>query len=272
MRKTLTSLGIGIAFFCLCFFAVAVHAESAGDTSLRNRIRIQKRSHLTTQHEDSEEFNSEKMNVLEKKRRALILDIKRFIREASSEDQKTELNLRLGGLYLEDYHAGLAQAQLIYEKEMADYNQKKTARKKPKLDTSEANASLERARSIYKDLVNRYPHHPRRDEMLYFLALSSLDKGNMGDGMNYFKRLTEETPHSKYVHESLIQLGDYYFEQNKFTTAEGYYDKIVAQKDAQLLPYAIYKKGWCAYNMQRTKVALAHLSWVSTTKETRGLP
>ncbi|NBY20696.1 hypothetical protein EBQ74_10765 [bacterium] len=96
--------------------------------------------------------------MLSKKRAALIGDIKKFIRESSSADQKAELNLRLGGLYVEEYHSLLAKAQTDTKKGNTQF------------DTSEAMAYLDKAVTIYKDLLTRFPNHPRKDEMLYSLA------------------------------------------------------------------------------------------------------
>jgi cellulose synthase operon protein C len=252
-----------ISLLMVLIFGIAPSVNAAND-SLRSRIRIQKKSKLMLNRpEEGDDFSAEKMDALNRRRRALILDIRRFIRESRSEDQKTELNLRLGGLYMEDYHAGLATAEIQYQRELEAYNKdKKKGKRQPKIDPTEANASLDKARSIYKDLAARFTKHPRRDEMLYFLALSSLDKGLSDEGMQYFRKLSEETPNSKYVNESLLQLGDYYFEKNQFPQAETYYDKIVQRKNKPLIPYAIYKKGWCAYNLQRTQAALNSFKWV----------
>src|SRR4051812_10643659 len=91
-------------------------ANGESSDSVRSRIKIRKKSHVSrATAEVSEEYNQERMEVLGRKRKALVEDIKRFIREAGSEDQKAELNLRLGGLYMEDYYAGIARAQVVFE-------------------------------------------------------------------------------------------------------------------------------------------------------------
>ena len=230
--------------------------------SIRNRIKIHKKSHLSrTSPDGSDEFNSEKVDLLASKRRSLILDIKRFLREARDEQQKAELNLRLGGLYMEDYYGNLAKAQLTFEQQQAAYTKDKKSKRQPKFDNTEALTSLDKARAIYRDLISRYPSHPRRDEMLYFLAIASLDRGKVSEGMDYFQKLTSQTPNSRYTNDALVQLGDYYFDNNKFPVAEGFYDKLIQRKYKPLLPYAVYKKGWCAYNSQRPQVALQHFKW-----------
>jgi TolA-binding protein len=251
-------------FLLFLFTLTCHHAFGAGDTDLstRNRIKIRKKSHLEqSAPEEGEEFNAEKFQLLQSKRRGLILDIKRFLRESSSEDQKAELNLRLGGLYMEDYYSSLAKAQTEFEEQNNDAKKKKNA-PPAKFDNSEAIASLDKARGIYKDLVTRYPKHPRRDEMFYFLAVSSLDRGKAEEGMNYFRSLAEQFPGSRYANDALVQLGDFYFDANKFPQAEVYYEKIIQKKYMSLVPYATYKKAWCEYNAQRAGNALQLFKWV----------
>lgn len=258
-----------IAAGILAFSNVAYGGAQSEQMSTRNRIRIKKKSYVQrVSPDEAEEYSIEKMDLLAQKRRALILDIKRFIREATNGDQKAELNLRLGALYMEDYHSNLAKAQQVYEQQTNAFEKRKVkGQKPPQLDTSEAVSSLEKARAIYKDLLQKYANHPRRDEMYYFLALTSLDRGKTEEAMNYFKLLSEQHPRSRFVNDALVQLGDYYFDNNNFTVAETYFDKIIHKKHMPLISYATYKKAWCAYNNGKTQVALNLLKWVVDHEE-----
>lgn len=240
----------------------------AGAASTRDRVKIKKRSVLLRDVRDAseaEEYNHEKQMILAAKRRSLVLDIKRFLRDARDSEQKAELNLRLGGLYMEDYYSLLAKAQSDFDKATQAYEAqggKKNKARPPKFDNSEAIASIDRARAIYRDLVGRYPKHPRRDEMLYFMAMATMDRGKTDEAMSYFKRLVEETPKSRYVNDTLVQLGDHFFEKNQWAVSETYYDKIVQRKYKPLFAYAVYKKGWIAYNLGKPEVALKNFKWV----------
>jgi TolA-binding protein/cytochrome c-type biogenesis protein CcmH/NrfG len=249
-----------LAAVCLWLPSLQAHASS----ETRDKIKIRKKTRLqsTSVNEASSEYNAERAEILAQKRRALILDIQKFIRDAHDSDQKAELNLRLSSLYMEDYNANLAKAQQLYDTQMEAYRKDKRGKRQPKLDNSEAMAALDRARAIYKDLIKRYPRHPRRDEMLYFVALASLDRGKTSEGMAYFKQLSDELPNSKYCNDALVQLGDYYFDANQFAQAEVSYAKLVARKYRPLLAYAVYKKAWCDYNQQRQQQALQQFKWV----------
>lgn len=266
-RLTFTIASLAV----LAFVTTAMAAP--GDMSLKNRIKIRKKSYVIhNQMEESEEYTLEKIEVLGRKRRGLILDIRKFLREASDRDQKGELNLRLGSLYLEDYYSKLAKAQQLYEQETKEFTENGKQAKKPILDNSDAVASLNKARVIYKDLLQRYPNHHRRDEILFSLGVCSLDKGLDKEGMTLFKILTDQYPKSKYVNDASVQLADHHFDRNQFSIAEPYYDRIIATKNHPLIGYARYKKAWCAYNTGRVRQALEQFKWVIANEKETGSP
>ncbi len=253
----------GMAHFVVCGFAAAFLLASVAEGSSRVKIRktttVLKAPSLL--QEDAKEYNSEKSTILAAKRRSLIEDIKKFIRDARDNEQASELNLRLGALYMEDYYAGMAKAQQDFDYSVTKWEKSKRG-KEPKLDTSEPKASLTKARAVYKDLLKRSPQHSRNDEVIYFLAVSSMDEGSPLEGIRYLEKIARELPRSKYYPDALLQLADYYFEKSKFREAEHYYDKILARKHLPLLPYATYKKGWCAYNLQDYSDSLKQFKWV----------
>ncbi len=226
-------------YILLCLVANLGVANSSD-----GRIKIRKKSSLKFNYSTSEEFNAEKQALLSKKRAALIGDIKKFIRESSSADQKAELNLRLGGLYVEEYHSLLAKAQTDTKKGNTQF------------DTSEAMAYLDKAVTIYKDLLTRFPNHPRKDEMLYSLALLNQDKGKNDEAISFFQGLINNFPSSKYAVEAHLQIGDHYFDKGKFKESIEHFEKAIERKDSKTLPYAKYKKAWAYFNSQQYKLSL----------------
>lgn len=239
--------------------------------SLKKRVKIEKKSRVVnlSNAEPSEDFNTERAALLQKKRQSLIQDIKAILKESKNEAQKTELNLRLGSLYMEEYRVELGKAQKVLEDEMTSYkNNPKAYKKMPELNTADATASMDKARSIYKDLYARYPQHSRRDEVLYFLGMSSIDRGNAQEGVNYFNELAKNHPKSKYFADAMVQSADYYFDNNQFREALEKYNKLISGGESSLKIYATYKKAWCEYNLQNTEAALNHFKYVIEKEET----
>ncbi|MBY0369114.1 tetratricopeptide repeat protein [bacterium] len=257
------------SFKQLLYLAAALTAAGACFTPTsafgvdKSRVKIHKQTSLikAPQPGSSEVYSAEKAGVLSQKRRALIEDIKRFIRDARDNEQVAELNLRLGGLYMEDYYASAAKAQQEYDTALAAWEKNKRGRQ-PQLDTTESKTSMTKARALYKDLLKRAPNHPRRDEVLYFLAVSSMDEGNVTAGLQYLERIVRELPNSKYYADALVQLADQAFDKNQFPKAEQLYDKLIERKHVPLLAYANYKKAWCAYNRQSYAESAKLFRWV----------
>ncbi len=252
------------ALLIVALLSPSLHGEMG-----REKVKIRKKTTLLKaplpgSQAEGEKYNTEKAALLSTKRRSLIEDIKRFIHDSRDTEQVAELNLRLGSLYMEDYYAGMALAQQEFDQKNTAWEKSNKKGKEPKLDTSEAKTSLTKARAVYKDLLRRAPNHRRNDEVLYFLAVSSLDEGQTEEGIRYFLRIVREMPRSKYYPEATVQLADHYFEKNQFSTAEGYYDKLIARKHLPLLPYATYKKGWCLYNREAFTDAIKQFKWVVT--------
>jgi TolA-binding protein/Flp pilus assembly protein TadD len=255
-----------------CFLAgVVAMPEPAYAEGGKGRVRIKKKTRLTRDSGDGEEYNQARAEALAAKRNALIFDIKRFLSTARDNDQKAELNLRLANLYREEYVANLAKAQSEFDQAMANFEKvqaKNPKAKAPVLDTTEALASLDRARGIYKDLLKQYPQHPRRDEMLFFLAQSSIDRGLNDEAMQYYKILLSEFPESRFSPDALVQLGDNYFDKNQWEQAETYYDEVMKRNFTPLLNYVHWRKGWCAYNTGRNAQAVQHFRWVVDNEDT----
>jgi tetratricopeptide (TPR) repeat protein len=255
-----------------CFLAgVVAMPEPAYAEGGKGRVRIKKKTRLTRDSGDGEEYNQARAEALAVKRNALIFDIKRFLSTARDNDQKAELNLRLANLYREEYVANLAKAQSEFDQAMANFEKvqaKNPKAKAPVLDTTEALASLDRARGIYKDLLKQYPQHPRRDEMLFFLAQSSIDRGLNDEAMQYYKILLSEFPESRFSPDALVQLGDNYFDKNQWEQAETYYDEVMKRNFTPLLNYVHWRKGWCAYNTGRNAQAVQHFRWVVDNEDT----
>lgn len=259
-------------------FIGLIASSSLQAQSIKKRVKIEKKIHSlnrNTQSDDSEEYNSERAALLQKKRQGLIQDIKGIIKETRNESQRVELNLRLASLYSEDYRADMGRAQKTLDEEMQKYKANPKAFKKmPELSTAEANASMDKARAIYKDLYARYPKHPRRDEITYFLGMSSMDRGNAEEGMRSFTELINNYPHSKYMSEALLQVADNHFDNNRFEQALNFYNLMLREKQSPLKIYVHYKKAWCMYNLQKPAEAIALFKYVIANEdtETAGVP
>lgn len=228
----------------------------------QHRLQIRKTSRWIQEDESGADLEADKIRVLTKKRRILIRELEKTVKVFKEEPKKLDLSLRLGKLYMEEYYAQMNTAFEKYEKAMEAYQKSPKGKKAPKLSRTGAMANLTSARAFYRALKAKYASSPRQDEILYYYALSSVDKGMETAAMESFLQLVDRNPRSRYTPDALAQLGDYYFRENQVEKAEGFFDKIIKRRLKPLVSYAMYKKAWCAYHLDRPEESLKLLTWV----------
>lgn len=103
--------------------------------------------------------------------------------------------------------------------------------------------------SAYRRVVDNFPEYPALDETLYYLGYALVQMGRQAEAFPYFARLVREAPNSQYVPDALLNIGEYYFNVGRMEDAEKMYSEVENFKEATVYGLAIYKKGWCYYNM-----------------------
>ncbi|MGZ3720690.1 MAG: tetratricopeptide repeat protein, partial [Bdellovibrionota bacterium] len=75
----------------------------------------------------------------------------------------------------------------------------------------------------------------------------------------YYREVIARFPKSPVVADSLLSLGNLYFERHHFEAARGFYNKILSTPEVNLHPYAHYKVAWCYFNESDISAAVAGL-------------
>lgn len=125
----------------------------------------------------------------------------------------------------------------------------------PELRESAPNASslsgpLEAIR-IYQEILEKYPHYERADQVLYQMARAYDEVGQPDDAMAVLDRLVNEYGYSNYIDEVQFRRGEYLFTRRKFRDAEGAYGAIVSLgPGSQYYELALYKLGWALYKQE----------------------
>ncbi len=115
----------------------------------------------------------------------------------------------------------------------------------------------QKAIKIYKELESKYPDYDKMDMVLFYLG-NFLGQMQEAEGSyEYYVKLITRYPESKYLPDTLVNIGDYYFDQNDFGTAIQFYAKVGAFQESHIYGYAIYKLAWCHYNMAEYRDAFA---------------
>lgn len=106
----------------------------------------------------------------------------------------------------------------------------------------------------YTKIIQRYPDFPRTDEVLFFLGQYLMEDGQSEKALVAYKRLVQKYPKSKYLPDAWLAFGDHFFETSKGKRKEleralESYKRAAEFTESQIYAYALYKQGWCYFNM-----------------------
>jgi TolA-binding protein len=121
---------------------------------------------------------------------------------------------------------------------------------------------------VYKDVIARFPRSANIDELRYYLGYQLGAMKRNDEAVAAFTELILKHPDSQYVPDALVNIGEYYFEDNKFADALKLYQKVEEYPESNVLAYAIYKQSWCHYNLGDYDLSLSKmLAVIKMTRE-----
>jgi outer membrane protein assembly factor BamD (BamD/ComL family) len=113
-----------------------------------------------------------------------------------------------------------------------------------------------------------YKGYDRKDAVLYYLARLHIGVGDWNQARGYLYRLATEHPRSRYVPQVTALYADYLFERGDLAAALDGYRKAATFTDSFMLPYALYRKGWCLLKQGDAVGGLAALLAASQAEPT----
>ncbi|MBC7372350.1 MAG: tetratricopeptide repeat protein, partial [Bdellovibrionaceae bacterium] len=175
-----------------------------------------------------------------------------------------ELWLRLAELYVEKAAIVDTRKQDAYDQALADFKTGKT-KVKPALNTADAKEYNKRAIQLYEWFERDFPKDAKMDQALFFLGYNYFEMGNNAKGAEYYVRLNKTFPNSPFVNESHFALGEFYFENEKWTDAYKEYTYVIKDKKHRLHTFALYKGAWCLFRIGKSQQALSYLEYIIKT-------
>jgi cellulose synthase operon protein C len=126
-------------------------------------------------------------------------------------------------------------------------------------DRTAATASALRSANHYLELLAREYPTWTPDAVLFSLAENHAKLKENVIAEKYYREVINRFPQSPVVADSLLSLGNLYFDQQHFETARAFYRRILDTPQDNLHPYAHYKMAWCYFNERDTSAAVAGL-------------
>jgi len=133
---------------------------------------------------------------------------------------------------------------------------------------AQANSLKQEALKEVSEITENHPQFSKKGDALFFKGFIHIELGQKTEGIKTLVQYVKQYPKHKQVPEAYRILGDFKFDENRFSEAATYYGEILKFQDAPVVGYAFYKAGWCAYNLRNHAKALLSLEkaiqWVST--------
>ena len=198
------------------------------------------------------------------KRRQQITDLKKIISLTDEKaKERPDLLFRLGELYFEEskyffYEANRKDDDYIRAMNAGDKAGQESAKKEKEGLSAKSKEFARLATEKYAEIVKRFPDYKRSDEVLYFLGHNLMEAGDEKKALVAYKRLIDKYSKganaSKFLPDAYLAFGEYYFSNSKgkpdqLNKALEYYRLAEGFPQNQAYAFAIYKQGWCYFNL-----------------------
>ncbi len=200
------------------------------------------------------------------KRREQITDLKKIIDFTTDKKEKPALLFRLGELYWEEskyisFEANRRDDDKIRAMNADDKSAIEAAEAEKAKLLEESKVFAQEAVKAYSTIVQEYKDFERTDEVLYFLGLNLMEMNDEKRALVAYGRLISKYPKSKYLPDSYLAVGEYWFNGSKgkrdaLEKALDNYKNAAKFPENQVYGYALYKQGWCYFNMSDFEKAM----------------
>ena len=248
--------------FCL---AAAVAASSPlllpGDAEAQSRAERKKQEILDYKAFQRDAQREQFGELANQKRQEAIAQLKQILAEQNlPPNTKAEMLMRLAELYFEqskyEFNIEMDDFDKRYEKwfNLPEAQQKKTP--EPKIIAKKSVAFTKKSIENYRNILQNYPNYPRVAEALFFLAFMLNDVGQPKEALSMYNKLVRTYPESDFVPDAWNAIGEYYFNNNNAFKALEAYKKAAEFPRSRIYTFALYKMGWCYYNVGEYDTAI----------------
>ena len=184
-----------------------------------------------------------------------ITQLKDIIRSQPDGPSRCDLYFRLAERYYE-------KARSIFYLEMQEYDKKAAAwaadpkKAEPKIDNRKSQVYTDQAMNIYQKILDKCANYSRRDEVLFTMGYNLYESDKKPQGVKMYWELIKTHPDSRFVPDAYLAMGEHFFSNNDVFKARTAYDKALQFKDSKVYTFALYKLGWCDYNLGDYEKAL----------------
>lgn len=259
MQKARRPLPLVLGFLGAMTFGAEASAQKGKKAP--KKAQVQATSETGPQLKYEQFRRSVEVQVAEK-REAQIDGLKRLLDLGPEESEVPDIKFRLAELYFEKsqfffFRAQEADDRMLKAQEKGDKAASSVAESEKKKHTAESQSWANQAVDIYKDIRDRFPNYKRMPEVLFALGQSYWNAGRLDDAIEVYTDLIKNFKDSPLVADAWLAFGEYYFNKADLNRALKSYELAAADKRSRVYGFALYKQGWCYYNLADWQAALS---------------
>ena len=117
---------------------------------------------------------------------------------------------------------------------------------------------------LYREILKYHSDYEQIDKIRYYMAFNMAEMGYAGEAYEQYSGIVREHSNSRYLPEAFLGMAEYSFTiEEDMPTALQQYQKVVSvDPNSSAASYAMYKMGWCYFNLGEPKKALAQFEKV----------
>ena len=174
----------------------------------------------------------------------IIDDHERLVREYPKAEFVPTVLLQLAELHERRSMLFYQKAMSVYEKELEAFDAKQRS-DEPIMPRISLVQTMDYCYRLLKD----YPDLTAKDKVYYRLAMAHLQEGNPVRSQTFFQQIVKEYPNSSVILEAHFRIGEFHFDRREHRQAIQEYQFMLGHWDNPYFDMALYKLGWCYYNL-----------------------
>ena len=174
------------------------------------------------------------------------------------EETRATIAVSRGAPYLPELYVRLAELlseEARYHYQLAFEREQRQTRT---LHVPQVRLLKEESINTYELVLSRFPDSPLVPQVLFNIGHEHRELGNFDEMRKVLNQLVDNHPESPLRANALLVLGDYHFDRNELTEAQGYYESITKGPLAPVSGLGHYKLAWVWVNNGECSPALTN--------------
>ncbi|MFZ9886079.1 MAG: tetratricopeptide repeat protein [Myxococcota bacterium] len=222
------------------------------------REKVEVQDAPTLKYEDYRRGVEVKMS---QKRGEMIAQLDQILAQTRDDRERPALLFQKAELFLEEsqfyFFRGMEVDDQIASARESNDKRKIAALEKQKESRLEQSRNWVRdAVLMFQEIHDLYPKFERMPDVLFALGRAFWDVGSYKKALVSYREIVKKYPDSQYLSDAWLAFGEYFFqmgpeEERDLNKALDAYMNAAKNQDSPVFGYAVYKQGWCYYNLSR---------------------